>query len=215
MKRPNFFEEMKLNKLGYNFVAGLDEAGRGPLAGPVVAGAVCFSVEKQTAPDNNLYSLKNIRDSKKLSPARREKWYEILTGDKNIKWGVGLVSHKIIDKINILKATKLAMKKALENLKAEPDFLLLDGNFLLEDLNISQKAVISGDEKIISIAAASIIAKVTRDRLMRRYDKKFPVYGFARHKGYGTKRHFAALRLHGPCPLHRFSFGPVRRLVNK
>ena len=229
MDQPDFLEEIKLARQGFNFVVGLDEAGRGPLAGPVVAGAVCFDffppLERRVREDflNSEKSLPAslfkgrsvLRDSKQLSKAQRERWYEILTNNKHVKWGVGVISQKIIDKINILEATKLAMKRALANLAAEPDYLILDGNFLLEDLNISQKAIISGDEKIVSIAAASIIAKVTRDRLMRQYDKKFPLYGFAQHKGYGTKKHFAALKLHGPCSLHRFSFKPVRRMKKK
>jgi len=214
MNRPDFSEEIKLQKRGFNFVAGLDEVGRGPLAGPVVAAAVC-AVAQLEVKSEKLKVWENIKDSKKLTARQREKWYEILTGDKNIKWGLGVISQKIIDEINILEATKLAMKKALENLGIEPDFLLLDGNFLLEDLNVSQKAVTRGDEKIFSVAAASIIAKVSRDRLMQKYHQKFPIYGFNEHKGYGTKKHFAALRLHGPCVLHRFSFEPVRSLPSK
>lgn len=249
---PTFELEKKLWLRGCRFVAGLDEVGRGPLAGPVVAAAVCFDSEKIRHCEERVFERRSnpeeyseeysqtpsnkfsgnvtrllrpaqrgtrndliLRDSKKLSPRQRERWYEILTKDKTIKWGLGAVSQKIIDEINILEATKLAMKKALENLGIEPDFLLLDGNFLLEDLNISQKAVTRGDEKIFSVAAASIIAKVSRDRLMRKYHQKFPVYGFDEHKGYGTKKHFEALRLHGPCPLHRFSFEPVKSLLNK
>ena len=121
-----------------------------------------------------------------------------------------MVSAKIIDQINILEATKLAMKRALENLKVDANYLLLDGNFLLDELSINQKAVVRGDEKIWSCAAASIIAKVTRDRLMVKYHQKFPAYGFDRHKGYGTRRHFRALNQHGPCVIHRLSFAPFK-----
>ena len=229
-KHPDFKEEKKLWKRGYDFVVGLDEVGRGPLAGPVCAAAVCirFSSPPQlrrglrgggvflnqllTAPTGHLSSSEErwkkegIKDSKKLSALQRERWYEFLTKHPNIRWGIGLVSEKIIDKINIFEATKLAMKKAIEALDFEPEYLLLDGNFLLEDLNASQKAVIRGDEKIFSIAAASIIAKVTRDRLMQKYHRKFPLYGFDQHKGYGTKRHFEIIKKHGPCQIHRTSF---------
>lgn len=211
---PDFSYEQKLWQQGYGFVAGLDEVGRGPLAGPVCAAAVCL---KQTAaaqcqvPSDKYKDLKNIRDSKKLSANQREKWYEILTTHPDIKYGVGIVSEKIIDQINILEATKLAMKRALENLKGEPDYLLLDGNFLLEDLSISQKAVTRGDEKIWSCAAASIIAKVARDRLMLKYHAKFPQYGFDRHKGYGTRAHMAAIGQYGVCSIHRRSFAPCKK----
>ena len=186
-------------------MACLDEAGRGPLAGPVVAGAVLLKSDfnKLLKSDFN-----RIRDSKQLSAKQREYFYEILTTHKEVKWGIGIVSEKIIDRINILEATKLAMKRALENLKIEADYLLLDGNFLLDDLLINQKAMVRGDEKIWSCAAASIIAKVTRNRLMVKYHQKFPQYGFDSHKGYGTRQHFAAIQQHGPCAIHRLSFAP-------
>jgi len=200
----DFSEEKKLWQRGCEFVVGLDEVGRGPLAGPVVAAAVCFKS------NNPPVFEENIRDSKKLSSRQRERWYGFLTEQDSIKWGIGLVSEKIIDQINILEATKLAMKRALKDLKIEPDYLLLDGNFLLEDLSISQKAVIRGDEKVISCAAASIIAKVARDRLMLRYHQKFPQYGFDAHKGYGTKQHLSAIEQHGPCAIHRLSFAPFK-----
>ncbi len=203
----SFKEEMRLWRQGYEFVAGLDEAGRGPLAGPVVAAAVCFRAQKSAAISLKL-KIENLelRDSKKLSARQREKWYAILTRHPDIKWGVGIVSQKIIDKINILEATKMAMKQALENLKINPDYLLLDGNFLLDNLDIGQKAVIRGDEKIVSCATASIIAKVSRDRLMVRYHQKYPAYSFDKHKGYGTKGHFAAIKKYGPSAIHRRSF---------
>jgi len=236
-KSPTLAEERKLWQQGYDFVAGLDEVGRGPLAGPVVACAVCkkssspqlrgglrwggVKIRNQplTASSGHLFSseerwgLNNIRDSKKLSAGQRERWYEFLTTHSDIKWGIGSVSEKVIDRINILEATKLAMKRALEDLAkkgARAEYLLLDGNFLLKDLSLSQKAVVRGDEKIWSCAAASIIAKVTRDRLMIKYHQKFPVYGFDRHKGYGTRAHFSALKQHGPCAIHRLSFAPFR-----
>ena len=197
MKYPNFVEEKKLLKGGFKCVAGLDEAGRGPLAGPVVAAAVIF---------NSKFLLKGINDSKKLSEKQREEIYEILIKHKDVKWGVGIVSEKIIDKINILEATKLAMKKAAE--KISPDFLLIDGTVKLHCAT-GQKQIIKGDQKVFSIAAASIIAKVTRDRIMQKIHKKYPQYGFGQHKGYGTKAHFANLEKFGPCKIHRKSFYPV------
>jgi len=185
--------------------------GRGPLAGPVVAGAFCF-FQKQNAPKDNeaIKIFKGVRDSKRLSEKQREKMYGILTGHPAIRWAIGMASEKIIDEINILEATKLAMKEALKNLKLRPDFLLLDGNFVLEDLSVSQQSVIRGDEKIFSCAAASIIAKVTRDRLMKNLHKKYPDYGFEKHKGYGTREHLRAIKESGPCEIHRLSFAPFR-----
>jgi ribonuclease HII len=199
MKYPNFNEEKKLWKKGFKFVVGLDEAGRGPLAGPVVAAAVAVLDYKKA-------NIKNINDSKKLSEKQREETYNVLTNHSDIKWGTGIVSEKVIDKINILQATKLAMAKAIKNLGA--DFLLIDGNFKINS-EIFQRSVIKGDQKIFSVAAASIIAKVTRDRIMKKFHKKYPQYGFLKHKGYGTKAHFANLEKFGPCKIHRKSFFPV------
>ena len=205
----NFKEEKKLKKRNYQRIAGIDEAGRGPLAGPVVAAAVIINLELKT---KDFKIFKEIKDSKKLRPKRREKFYEIFISHSNIEWGIGIISQKIIDKINILEATKMAMLEAIKKLKKEPDFLLIDGNFLLEKLTISQKAVVSGDEKIISCAIASIIAKVSRDRIMRALDKKYPHYNFRRHKGYGTKEHFQNLNKYGPCSIHRRSFRPIKNM---
>lgn len=196
-------EEKKLWKQGFNFVAGLDEAGRGPLAGPVVAAAVLIK-------NKSFKILAGVNDSKKISEKQREKFYEIITSHKDIKWGVGIVSEKIIDKINILEASKLAMKKSIQNLGA--DFLLIDGNFRLDGAP-NQKSIIKGDSKVFSIAAASIIAKVTRDRLMQKYHKKYPQYNFLQHKGYPTKAHFASLKKFGPCKIHRKTFWPVSSLL--
>jgi len=207
MANPNFSEEKKLWKKGYNFVAGLDEAGRGPLAGPVTAAAVIFNFQFTISNKFLIKQFLKIKDSKKMTSKQREAAYEFLTNHKNIKWGVGIVSEKIIDKINILEASKLAMKKSFE--KLSPDFLLLDGNFKINS-KISQKSIIKGDSKVFSISAASIIAKVTRDRIMEKYHKKYPEYNFLKHKGYGTKAHFASLQKFGPCKIHRKSFYPVR-----
>ncbi len=209
MKYPNLSEEKKLWKKGYSFVVGLDEAGRGSLAGPVVAACVNLKFEIF-----NLQSIfKKIKDSKKMTAKARDEAYKILTNHKNIKWAVGIVSEKIIDKINILEATKLAMVKAVRKLKA--DYLILDGNFKIDTSRLcqgfgepKQKSIIKGDQKVFSISAASIIAKVTRDRIMQKYDKKYPQYGFKKHKGYPTKVHFANLEKFGPCLIHRKSFYP-------
>ena len=218
-KHPNFDEERKLWRKGIKVVVGVDEAGRGPIAGPVVAGAVTVICHPGPDPGSRVWipafagmTEKKLRDSKKLTAKQREKWYKILTRHPDIKWGVGIVSHRIIDKINIFEATKLAMKKAVGAFKIHPDFLLLDGNFTIGDLAVSQKAIVRGDEKIFSCAAASIVAKVTRDRIMCRYAKKYSQYGFERHKGYGTRRHREMLKKHGPCKIHRRSFKPVRGL---
>lgn len=201
---PNFNEEKKLWRQGYEYVVGLDEVGRGPLAGPVVAGAVCVKLSSY-----KVIKLK-VNDSKKLSEKQREEFYETLTNHKNIKWGVGIVSEKVIDSINILEATKLAMKKAIKNLNA--DFLLLDGNFKINSL-VPQKSIIKGDQKVFSIAVASIIAKVTRDRIMQKMHKKYPEYGFNRHRGYGTALHFKNLQDFGYSKIHRKTFFPISKMV--
>lgn len=199
MKYPNFTEEKKLWKQGFKIVAGLDEAGRGPLAGPVVAAAVF-------AEPNAIILLKGINNSKKLSKKQREYFYKILTNHSQIKWGIGIVSEKVIDKINILEATKLAMQKSIKNLN--PDFLILDGNFKINS-KIPQKSIIDGDQKVMSVAMASIIAKVTRDKIMEKFHKKYPRYGFDKHKGYGTSAHFTNIKKFGPCKIHRKSFYPI------
>ena len=205
MKYPNFSEERKLWRKGYKWVAGLDEAGRGSLAAPVVAAAVCFKKN----PKSNIYNLiSNLKDSKKLSPKKREEFYKILTNHSQIEWGIGKVSEKVIDRINILEATKLAMKRAVKKLKT--DFLILDGNFKI-NMSISQKSIVKADEKVFSCTAASILAKVTRDRIMRREHKKYPQYGFNRHKGYPTKLHRKMIKKCGPSIIHRLTFNPVKK----
>jgi len=197
-------EEKKLWKKGFKRVVGLDEVGRGPLAGPVVASAVMINWRSDLQLSNFRKSdLLNIRDSKQLSVKQREKFYNLIIRNKNIKWGIGIVSEKVIDRINILEATKLAMLKTLKKVKA--DFLILDGNFKI-NIDISQKSIIKGDEKVFSCAAASILAKVTRDRIMLKYHKKFPKYRFDLHKGYGTKLHIKMLKRFGRCAIHRNSF---------
>lgn len=178
---------------------GIDEVGRGPLAGPVVACAVV----------NNNIRIRNLRDSKKLSPKQREEIYSLLK--HKAVWATARVSEKVIDRINIRRATRLAMKRAVNKLKIVPDVLLIDGNMSV-DMDIQQKSIIKGDQKIRSIMMASIIAKVTRDRIMVRYHKKYPKYRFDKHKGYGTKQHIKAIRKHGPCPIHRKTFEPVKSI---
>ena len=180
---------------GFQFVAGIDEAGRGPLAGPVVAACVML-------PGNCL--IEGLNDSKKLSPVQRENLYEIIV-EKALSIGVGIIDEKCIDDINILNATKLAMKNAIEQIKPRPDMLLIDA-VRLKDVDIAQLPIIKGDALSISIAAASIIAKVTRDRLIEATDDIYPQYGFRKHKGYGTEEHINAIKKYGICPIHRVSF---------
>lgn len=200
-KEENFWNE------GLQLVAGIDEAGRGPLAGPVVAGAVVVyrhAIEEL----RDLPEFKLVRDSKTLSARQREKAFDFVV--KNFAWGVGLSDEKTIDRVNILQASFLAMKKAISDLKIkiknDPQILLIDGNMRLPNVSVRQEAVTGGDKYVFSIAAASIIAKVTRDRLMLEADKKFPAYGFAKHKGYGTKAHFEMIKEYGLCEIHRKSF---------
>jgi len=216
MRYPNFNEERKLWRKGYKMVVGIDESGRGPLAAPVVAAAVRLA--------EDCPPLLGLKDSKKLSSKKREEIFEILKENPNIEWGIGRVSEKVIDKINILEATKLAMKRAVGNLEKKlnikngvcqklddrPIFgtdsiLIIDGNFGI-NLDIPQKSIIKADEKVFSCAAASIIAKVSRDRMMLRYHKKYPQYGFDKHKGYPTKLHRHMIKKYGFCKIHRKSF---------
>ena len=189
---------------GFRLVAGVDEAGRGPLAGPVVAAAVIFN--PGASPDG-------IKDSKQLTPARSEKLFFNIC-EKAVAVGVGIVSEKVIDRINILRASQLAMRKALAGLNIRPDFMLIDG-MRVPRITGAQKAIPDGDKLSVSIAAASIIAKVTRDRIMVEQDSVHPQYGFASHKGYGTRAHFSALEKYGPCKIHRFSFRPVREATRR
>lgn len=181
---------------GYNSIAGIDEAGRGPLAGPVVAAAVIL-------PKDAL--IEGVNDSKKISEKKREKLYDDIINNA-ISWGVGIVDHTVIDEINILNATRRAMKLAIQNLSVRPDFILIDAEKKVDTDGIPYLPIIKGDALSISIGAASIIAKVTRDRMMREYDKIFPMYGFEKHKGYGTKAHVEAIKEFGPCMIHRRSF---------
>lgn len=187
--------ELQAARQGFKSIAGLDEVGRGPLAGPVVAAAVILPPA---------YHNGEINDSKKLSPAKRTRLYHIILQDV-LAVGLGLVEPEVIDQINILQATLMAMGKAVASLQQKPDHLLIDGIHRLA-LPISQEAIIKGDSKSISIAAASIIAKVTRDMIMDEYHQQYPQYNFQKNKGYGTKEHEEAIRTHGQCAIHRRSF---------
>lgn len=195
LKELSKFEEEEYEK-GYTSIAGIDEAGRGPLAGPVVAAAVIL-------PKGAL--IEGVNDSKKISEKKREKLYDDII-ENAIAWGVGIVDQTVIDEINILNATRKAMKLAIEKLNVKPDFILIDAEKKVDTNGIPYMPIIKGDALSISIGAASIIAKVTRDRIMREYDKIFPMYGFEKHKGYGTKAHVEALKEFGPCMIHRKSF---------
>ncbi len=196
-----FEKEARLK--GFKLIAGIDEAGRGPLAGPVVA-AVCILPKNLFIPD--------IDDSKKLTPKKRCELFEFLVNHKKIHYGIGILSSVKIDEINIYQATVQAMLQAVNRLTVAPDLLLVDGMQIPHETIPSQK-IIKGDQKSQSIAAASIIAKETRDRLMREYDRIWPDYGFLQHKGYGTEMHLKALALHGPCPIHRRSFDPIKSMI--
>ena len=195
------FENQLLSE-GYRAVAGIDEAGRGPLAGPVVA-ASCILPTKSSIP--------SLNDSKKLSPNQRETLFNMLKDTPGVFFGIGIASAKEIDEINILQATFLAMQRAVSAMKIPPDYLLIDGN-KAPSFSIPFKTVIGGDGLIPSIAAASILAKVTRDLLMCKIDEKWPEYGFLKHKGYGTKSHFEAIEKWGPCQEHRKTFKPISNI---
>ena len=202
--------EKKLLKDGYKIIAGIDEAGRGPLAGPVVA--ACVACNGQFSPHREL--LAQVDDSKKLSPKKRDELFLLLMKNTDLQIGVGSSSHQEIDRLNIFQATLLAMSRAVAALKTKPKFLLVDGRFVIPRLAIAQKAVVKGDGKHFLIAAASIIAKVTRDRIMYDWHQQFPEYNFSRHKGYGTKEHLKQLKKNGPCVIHRQTFKPVASLLS-
>lgn len=195
--------EDEARRSGYIRPAGIDEAGRGPLAGPVVASACLIPPG---------YSLPGLNDSKKLTATQRRYFFEIMTHDPEIQIGVGIVGHELIDKVNILEATKLAMCQAVAALTPQPDYLLIDAVDLSAQ-PIPFLSLIKGDCRSQAIAAASVIAKETRDKIMVDYDRQWPMYGFAQHKGYGTVSHREAIRRHGPCPIHRRSFEPVKSMI--
>jgi ribonuclease HII len=191
--------EKNLRAQGIHGIAGIDEAGRGPLAGPVVCAAVILP---------HPIDLPGLDDSKKLTPRRRESLYSKITGNPAIRWSVVHITSEEIDRLNILRATHAGMRRAWEKLDPRPAHALIDG-LPVPDFPCPQTALVGGDGLSLSIAAASVIAKVERDRAMLEFDRLYPEYGFAKHKGYPTAEHFAKLRAHGPCPIHRKSFAPV------
>ena len=204
MQRDLWDYEIKAGKKGYRLIAGVDEAGRGPLAGPVVAAAVVLPADA---------ILQGLDDSKKLSPTRREELFPKIQ-TQAVVYGVAVVNPEVIDKINILQAALLAMQRAVEQLQPVPDLLLIDGNQKTAS-SIEQWAIVKGDSKSLSIAAASVLAKVTRDHIMQDYHQLYPQYEFARHKGYGTKLHRDLIAEHGPCPIHRSTFKGVTEYLNR
>jgi ribonuclease HII len=188
---------------GKELICGIDEAGRGPLAGPVVVAAVIMPKDSM---------IEGVNDSKKVSEKKREILYEKII-DEAISYGVGIIDQKEIDRINILNATKEGLTMAVQELNSKPDLIIVDALNKIDTLGIPYKSIIKGDAKCYSIAAASIIAKVTRDRIMRQWDEVYPQYGFSKHKGYGTSEHIKAIKEYGLCPLHRLSF--VKNIVGK
>lgn len=188
--------EEEIYNAGVEKICGIDEAGRGPLAGPVVVAAVIMPRES---------FIEGVNDSKKVSEKKRETLYEQIINEA-IAWGVGIIDQKEIDEINILNATKKGLTMAIKELKVKPDRIIVDALDRIDTLGIPYTPIIKGDAKCYSIAAASIIAKVTRDRIMRQWDEIYPMYGFEKHKGYGTAMHMQAIREYGLCPLHRRSF---------
>ena len=195
--------EEEMHNQGINYICGIDEAGRGPLAGPVVVAAAIM-------PRNSM--IEGVNDSKKVSEKKREALYELITNEA-IAWGVGIIDQKEIDRINILNATKEGLTTAVKSLQIKPDRIIVDALNGIDTLGIPYTSIIKGDAKCYSIAAASIIAKVTRDRIMRQWDEIYPMYGFEKHKGYGTAAHIAAIKEYGLCPLHRLSF--VKNIIGK
>ena len=199
--------ERELWRKGLRLVAGVDEAGRGPLAGPVVAAAVVLPCGWSEAGVDD--RLRGLNDSKQLSEAQREEYYSVLTTHLEIQWAVASTDVEVIDRINILQATHRAMNLALEQLQPPPEHVLVDGR-PVKSMQFPHTALVKGDARSYSIAGASVLAKVTRDRLMKEFDRVYPGYGFAEHKGYGTPQHLAAIQALGPCPIHRRSFAPCR-----
>jgi len=199
--------ERELWQQGLNFVAGVDEAGCGPLAGPVTAAAVVFP---RSWLESGLPSkFRGLNDSKQLDHEQREKFFELITTHPEVRHAIATVDVEMIDRINIRQAAWRAMNQALDQLQPRPEHVLVDG-LRIKWLTYPQTALVEGDARSYSIAAASVLAKVTRDRLMLEYDRQFPGYGFGEHKGYATPQHYAALKALGPCPIHRRSFAPLR-----
>ncbi len=207
LQKPSFTEEKKMAKQGYRLIAGVDEAGRGALAGPVVAAAVVLPRRLKGA------WLDEVKDSKLLSPMKREFLFHYIH-ETAISIGIGMAPPEVIDDLGIIEATRLAMKAAINQLSPPPQSLLID-YMCLPEVRLHQKGITDGDRLCFSIACASIMAKVARDRLMIELDRTYPGYGLAQHKGYGTEKHLSCLRQLGPCPIHRQSFRPVRDMIER
>lgn len=204
MTKPTRHEEMKLYKAGYEKIAGVDEAGRGAWAGPLVAAAVILP---------RTFRLAGLNDSKKVSAPRREVLYEKIV-EKSIAWHAQIISRQQIDRHGVGRANRLAIIRCVQKLSQKPDYVLVDG-FTVSWRDLPAKGIVKGDAKVVAIAAASIIAKVTRDRLMRGYHRQYPQYHFHQHKGYGTATHLKMICQHGLCPQHRRSFKPIKRFVKR
>ena len=189
-------QEDELRNRGFNMICGIDEAGRGPLAGPVVVASVIMPADSM---------IEGVNDSKKISEKKREKLYDQIL-EEAISYGVGIIGQDEIDEINILNATKKGLTMSLKELTVKPDLIIVDALTHIDTMGIPYESIIKGDAKCYSISAASIIAKVTRDRIMREWDKIYPEYGFEKHKGYGTSAHIEAIKKYGLCPIHRKSF---------
>jgi len=196
LTRLKEFEKNLYNKENYEYIAGIDEAGRGPLAGPVVVAIAIMPKDS---------FIEGVNDSKKITESKREKLYEEIT-NQAIDWSVGIVNEDEIDQINILNATKKALTMAISKLKTKPNIIIVDALEKIDTQGIPYISMVKGDAKVYSIAAASIIAKVTRDRIIKEYDEVYPQYGFASHKGYGTAKHIQAIKEYGPCKIHRKTF---------
>jgi ribonuclease HII len=207
-QKPHLQKEIALLKQGYRFIAGLDEAGRGAWAGPVVAAAVILPADQPDLVD----SLNGLNDSKKLTPQKRDEFFDIVQKTA-LAVGVGMGSPELVDDINVLQTTRYAMRKALKNLSITPDYLLLD-HLKLPAVDLPQDSYPKADSISLTVSAASVIAKVTRDRLMVELSQQYPGYGFERHKGYGTRIHREALQKFGPCLVHRMSYRPIQSLAD-
>ena len=193
---PDYIFEKQFREQGYNLICGVDEAGRGPLAGPVFAAAVILPIDCE---------IEGLNDSKKLSEKKRELLFDVIK-EKAIAYSIASASVDEIEEVNILKATFLAMNRAISGLNVKADFAIIDGNRVPDNIAVNCEALVKGDSKSMSVAAASVLAKVSRDRLLIEYDEKFPEYNFKKHKGYGTKEHYEAIAKHGICEVHRKSF---------
>ncbi len=193
---PDFSFEKEFRSKGYSFICGVDEAGRGPLAGPVCAAAVILDDD---------CDIEGLNDSKKLTEKKREQLFDVIK-EKAVAYAIAFASVEEIEEFNILNATYIAMNRAINSLKTKADFAIIDGNRIPKDINIPAIALVKGDAKSMSVAAASVLAKVSRDRLMLEYDEKYPYYNFKKHKGYGTREHYDAIKENGICEIHRKSF---------